>query len=483
METAKNIGRRDFLRRAALAAGALAFGGCSGRNNRQKKTNIVFIMADDLGWRDVGFMGSRFYDTPNLDRLAGEGMVFTDAYANAPNCAPTRASLLTGQYSPRHGVITVNSSERGESFRRKLIPVENKLELGPDAVTIAEILDDAGYATASVGKWHLGDDPETGPVSQGFGLNVGGYHLGHPRSHFSPYSNPALPDGPPGEYLGERLTNEAVEFLRANRDQPFFLYLPFYNVHTPIQPRPELVERYRTRAPDGDQRNPEYAAMVEAMDSCVGRVLAALDELKLADDTVVFFFSDNGGHLKYTDNSPLRGGKGMLQEGGIRVPLIVRAPGRTVAGSRCGVPVIGVDFLPTMLELAGVSPQRGLALDGTSIVPLLDGAAELPREAIFWHLPVYLENWSYSDIRDPHWRLTPSGAVRAGRWKLIEHFEDWSVELYDLEHDVGETHNLADSHPAERDRLRSLLRQWRKDVGARVPVERNPDYDPSRAEN
>lgn len=477
------ICRREFIKHSAIAAGALAVGGCAAKKDLQKKPNFVFIMADDLGWRDVAFMGSKFYHTPNLDRLAGEGMVFTDAYANAPNCAPTRACLLTGQYSPRHGVITVNSSVRGESFRRKLIPIENKLELSPDAVTIAELLEDAGYATASVGKWHLGDDPETGPNSQGFELNAGGYHLGHPRSYFSPYSNPALPDGPPGEYLGDRLTDEAVEFIGANREQPFFLYLPFYNVHTPIQPKPELVERYRERTPDGGQRNPEYAAMVEAMDSCVGRVLAALDEYGLTDNTVVFFFSDNGGHRKYTDNSPLHGGKGMLHEGGIRVPLVVRAPGRTAAGSRCAVPVIGVDFLPTILELAGVKPRRGLTLDGASITSLLDGGSDLPRQAIYWHLPVYFESWNYPDARDPHWRLTPSGAVRAGRWKLIEHFEDWSVELYDLESDIGETRNLAGSHPAQRDRLRSLLHQWRKDVGAQVPTERNPHYDPSRAGN
>ncbi len=457
------INRRDFLRLSSLAAGALGLGGCAGQSGLQKKPNIVFIMADDLGWRDVGFMGSRFYHTPNLDRLAGSSMVFTDAYANAHNCAPTRACLLTGQYSPRHGVITVNSSERGESFRRRLIPIENRLELDPDAVTIAEILGDAGYATASVGKWHLGDDPESGPQGQGFERNVGGYHLGHPKSYFSPYSNPALADGPPGEYLGDRLTDEAVEFITANRHNPFFLYLPFYNVHTPIQPKPELVERYRTRTPDGDQRNPQYAAMVQAMDSCVGRVLATLDELKLAENTVVFFFSDNGGHRRYTDNSPLHGGKGMLAEGGIRVPLI------------------GVDFLPTMLELAGVRPPRGLTLDGTSLAPLLAGASALPREAIYWHLPVYFESWNYPDARDSHWRLTPSGAVRSGRWKLIEHFEDWSVELYDLENDIGETRNLAGSHPGQRDRLRSMLQQWRKDVGARVPTKRNPDYDPSRA--
>ena len=479
MKAHDKINRRDFLRLSSLAAGSLVLGGCSGVAG-QKKPNIVFIMADDLGWRDVGFMGSRFYQTPNLDRLAGEGMVFTDAYANAPNCAPTRACLLTGQYSPRHGVITVNSSERGESFRRKLIPIENKLELDPDAVTIAEILGDAGYATASVGKWHLGDDPANGPMGQGFDTNVGGYHLGHPKSYFSPYNNPALPDGPEGEYLGDRLTDEAVEFIGANRENPFFLYLPFYNVHTPIQPKPELVESYRARTPDGDQRNPQYAAMIEAMDSCVGRVLATLDELKLAENTIVFFFSDNGGHRRYTDNSPLHGGKGMLHEGGIREPLVVRAPGRTLAGSKCSVPVIGVDFLPTILELAGVKQPRNLILDGVSITSLLDGGSELSREAIYWHLPVYFESWGYPDARDPHWRLTPSGAIRSGRWKLIENFEDWSVELYDLESDIGETRNLAGSHPGQRDHLRSLLQQWRKDVGARVPTTRNPNYDPSR---
>lgn len=476
-----NLSRRDFLRSSALAAGAIALGGCGSAGSGGRRPNFVFILADDLGWRDTAFMGSRYYDTPNIDRFAGQGMVFTDAYANAPNCAPTRASLLTGQYSPRHGILTVGSSERGEAFRRRLVPVENKLFLDPDAVTVAELLRKAGYETAAIGKWHLGEGSDTGPTGQGFDINIGGYRAGMPKSYFSPYGNPELPDGPEGEYLTERFTDEAVSYIGSRTERPFFLYLAYHVVHTPIQPKPELVDKYRDRQPDGDQKNPEYAAMVEALDTGVGRVLDALEQSGLADNTVVVFFSDNGGHGNFTGHSPLRGAKGTLYEGGIREPLIVRAPGRTEPGSRCSVPVIGVDFMPTMLELAGVRAPSHLPLDGRSLVPLLEGGDELGREAIYWHFPVYLENWNYPHMRDPHWRATPCTVVRAGRWKLIEYFEDWSVELFDLENDIGETSNVADLHPDIRDRLRSILRQWRKDVGARVPTTPNPLYDPARA--
>ncbi|MBW7996854.1 MAG: sulfatase [Candidatus Glassbacteria bacterium] len=480
LDSGGNISRRDFISASAMAAGALALGGCGGTGESRRPPNFVFILADDLGWRDVGFMGSRYYETPSLDRFAGQGMVFTDAYANAPNCAPTRASILTGRYSPRHGILTVNSSERGRDYSRRLIPIENKLFLDPDEITVAELLRQAGYETAAIGKWHLGEGPETGPLGQGFELNIGGYRAGMPKSYFSPYWNPELSDGPDGEYLTERLTDEAVGYLNSRTGSPFFLYLSYHVVHTPIQPKPELVGKYRGKQPDGDQNNPDYAAMVEALDTGVGRVLAALDENGLADNTVVIFFSDNGGHRQFTDNSPLRGGKGTLYEGGIREPLVVRAPGVTTAGSSCSTPVIGVDFLPTMLELAAVNAPRAHLLDGESIVPLL-GGGDIQREAIYWHFPVYLEDWGYPDVRDPGWRATPCSVIRCGRWKLIEYFEDWSVELFDLENDIGERNDLAGSHPDVRDRLRTMLQQWRKDIGARIPTERNPSYDPGRA--
>ncbi|MFQ5735023.1 MAG: sulfatase, partial [Planctomycetaceae bacterium] len=276
--------------------------------------NVVFFLIDDLGWKDAGFMGSRFYDTPNVDRMARQGMVFTDAYSNGPNCAPTRACLMSGQYSPRHGIYTVGRSARGSAPFRKLIPTPNRTVLADKVVTLAESLKGAGYVTAHMGKWHLGADAKT----QGFDVNIGGNRSGSPRGgYFSPYRNPQLPDGPKGEYLTDRLTDEALKFLDANREKPFFLYLAHYAVHTPIQAKPDLTAKYRKRKADKYHNNAKYAAMIDSVDQSVGRVLKKLDDLKLADDTIVIYTSDNGGHGPVTSMHPLRGSKGMLYEGGV----------------------------------------------------------------------------------------------------------------------------------------------------------------------
>ncbi|HFE52259.1 MAG TPA: twin-arginine translocation signal domain-containing protein, partial [Bacteroidetes bacterium] len=279
------MNRRDFLRTSALSAAAFAVSRRWVLPSTQRP-NFVLIVIDDLGWNNVGFMGSRFYETPNLDRLAKDSVVFTNAYANAPNCAPTRASLLTGQYTPRHGIYTVGNSARGPSRLRKLIPIPNRTVLPSWEVTIAEALKPAGYVSASIGKWHLGRDPESGPVSQGFDLNVGGYEKGHPVRYFSPYRNPFLKDGPKGEYLTDRLTTEAISFIRKNRDRPFFLYFPTYAVHTPLQAPDDVVAKYRKKPRFHGQANPVHGAMVEIVDRNVGRLMAALDELGLAEKTV-----------------------------------------------------------------------------------------------------------------------------------------------------------------------------------------------------
>lgn len=482
------MNRRDFLRSAAAFAAAAvarprrATAGTAAAPEQPpadaaaEKPNIVFFLIDDLGWRDVGCFGSRFYETPNVDRLAQQGMRFTSAYSNGPNCAPTRACLMSGQYSPRHGVYTVGTAARGNARGRKLIPVKNTTTLRGDIVTIAEALKPAGYVSASMGKWHLGSDA-LGPIGQGFDVNVGGNRAGHPRSYFSPYRNKDLADGPKGEYLTDRLTDEAIKFIEANKDRRFFLYLPHYAVHTPLQAKKDLIAKYRSKKPAGGQGNAVYAAMIDSTDQGIGRVLAALDRLHLAERTVVIFFSDNGGVGGITSMAPLRGAKGMLYEGGVRVPLIVRWPGKVKAASVCEEPVIGVDFYPTLLELAG-APEPKQTLDGVSIVPLLRQAGGLKREAIYWHFPAYLQG---RGGRNKNWRTTPAGAVRAGSFKLLEFFEDGGLELYDLDRDIGEKSNLAEKMPDKTRELHAMLVKWRKAVKAPVPTEKNPQYDPTAA--
>ena len=475
--------RRNFLKMMGLGAVSLSPAGClMGNRSSRRKPNIIFILIDDMGWRDLGCYGSTYYETPNIDRLAAQGMIFSDAYTCGPNCAPTRASLMSGQYTPRHGIITVGNSDRGPSHLRKLVPQETTTVLDAGITTIAEAIKPAGYVSASMGKWHLGNDPGHGPVGQGFDLNVGGYEAGHPRSYFSPYKNPELKDGPKGEYLTDRLTEEALKFIEANQDKPFFLYLPHYAVHTPIRAKKEMIAKYEAKEPSNGQGNPTYAAMIESTDQGVGRMMAKLEELGLSDDTIVIFSSDNGGVGGYkalgiqggeiTSNAPLKGGKGMLYEGGIRVPLFVRWPGFVKAASRCHESAITVDFYPTLLEMAGAKRPADQPLDGQSILPLLRGAESLNREAIFWHFPAYLQGSGGT------WRTTPAGAVRKGQWKLIEFFEDGRIELYNIVQDIGEKRNLTEKMPEKAKELHNLLRKWRKSVNAKVPTRLNPDYKP-----
>ena len=441
------------------------------------RPNVVLIVVDDLGWRDLGCQGSGYFLTPQIDHLAASGMRFTNAYANAPNCAPSRACLMSGQYTPRHGVYTVGSSERGRSENRRLVPTPNTEDLREDVVTLAEALRGCGYATVHLGKWHLGADPTT----QGFDRNVAGNRAGSPPGgHFSPYRNPQLADGPKGEYLTDRLTDEAIAFLLERpKDRPFFLQLCHYAVHTPIQSKQELRAKFRDR-PGPEPRNPSYAAMVESVDQGVGRLLGALDELRLRDDTVVVLFSDNGGHGPVTSMAPLRGAKGMLYEGGIRVPLLVSWPGHVPAGRVQDTPVIGTDLFPTLLALAGGEPPAGQVLDGVDLGALWRGepaGADLQGRSLFWHMPVYLEATAATRAEGP-WRTTPAGAMRRGRWKLLEFFEDGRLELYDLGADEGEQHDLSSSQPEVVAQLHGELVRWRTQVGAPVPTQANPGHRP-----
>jgi arylsulfatase A-like enzyme len=462
---------------AGFALACVAVSGCEDFPSRTGPPNIVFIYVDDLGWRDLGVQGSRYYETPNIDRLASQGMRFTQAYANAPNCAPSRAAVMSGRYAPRTGIYTVNSAARGKSEDRRLIPVENETTLDLDVVTLAEALSEAGYLSAHFGKWHLGGDGHS-PTDQGFASNVGGDHNGSPPGYFFPYERaglalPGLEEGEHGEYLTDRLVDESVTFLeQAAGGAPFFLYLSHFSVHTPIQGRPDLIARYEGKAPADGQGNPAYAAMVSAVDEGVGRVLEALDRLDLADNTVVIFTGDNGGHGPVTSMAPLRGAKGMLYEGGIREPLIVKWPGRVEAGAVEDTPVIGLDFYPTLLELSGLD-DADRSLDGVSLLPLLQGSTSPPERDLFWHFPAYLQ--ATSAVSGP-WRTTPVSVIRRGRYKLLHFFEEERRELYDLETDLSEVTDLADALPDVADELHAALEAWWAETGAFIPTERNPEY-------
>lgn len=441
------------------------------------KPNIIFILADDLGWTDLGSFGSDYYQTPHLDQLAKQGMKFTNAYANAPNCAPTRACLLSGQYPPRHGIYTVGSGARGKAQHRKMIPAPNETTLKSEYYTLGEAIQDAGYKTAHFGKWHMGGTEQTLPQGQGFPHNRGGFHAGHPKSYFSPYKNPQLKDGPKGENLTDRLSDEVVHFIKHNKAKPFFVYLPYYAVHTPIQPKQDLKNQYAAKPKGKYHDNPAYAAMITTMDQGIGRILKTLDELNLSENTLIVFTSDNGGLGGYreaglkgggksiTQQHPLRGGKGMLYEGGIRVPLIVKWPGVTKPGSISHQPVISFDFYPTLINIAGGKTKPNQTPDGIDITPLLKNPnTQLKREALYWHFPGYLQL-----TNNGVWRTTPGAVIRFGDWKLHEYFEDGRLELYNLKDDISEQNNLAQTHPDITRKLHTMMKTWRKNTNAPMP--------------
>lgn len=436
-----------------------------------ERPNIVLFFIDDLGWRDVGYMGSDFYETPHIDQLAQESMRFSSAYAAAPNCAPSRACLMSGQYTPRHGVYTVGDPARGNDRYRKLIPAQNNVVLADRFVTIAETLSQAGYRCASIGKWHLGKSPR----SQGFQVNIAGNQSGSPRGgYFSPYRNPQLSNGDPGEYLTDRLTAEACSFIKDNVDSPFFLYLTHYAVHTPLQAKEEYKKYFEDKPAGKLHQHATYAAMVKSMDDSIGRVLQTLQEQKLEENTVVVFTSDNGGYGPATTMKPLRGSKGMLYEGGIRVPLLIKWPGVTQAGSSSEEPVINLDLYPTFLDLTEIPVPQDYQLDGESLVPLLkDPQSSLKKRSMFWHFPAYLQKYQGMQQR---FRTTPVSVIRQGDWKLLEFFEDGHRELYNTRSDIGETMNLIDSQPEKAAVLTNELHRWQKQVKAAIPSEPNPHY-------
>jgi arylsulfatase A len=458
--------RREFL--GSLAAPAIA------RAARPAQPlNFIFILIDDMGWTDLSCYGSKFYESPNIDRLASEGMRFTNAYAACPVCSPTRASIMTGKYPARlHLTDWISGRKQWPASRLLNVPFEQQLPLAE--TTMAEMLKPAGYTSASIGKWHLGGEGFS-PENQGFDLNVAGNMRGSPTTYFGPFDLPNLKGGTKEDYLTDKLTDKAEEFIEANRSRPFFLYLPEYAVHLPLQAKQMLVARYKDKIRPGvDQNNAVYAAMIHSVDEAVGRLMRKLEDLRIADRTVIFFTSDNGG-VRYegkskqyvTSNAPLRAGKGHVYEGGIREPLIVKWPGVTKPGSTCDTPVTSVDYLPTIREMAKAS---GGPVDGVSIAPLLRGQKPPKREALYWHYPHYSNQGGM-----------PAGAVRQGDYKLIEFYDDGRLELYNLKTDIGEKRNLVRREPAKAKDLHEKLKRWRTGVKAAMP-EKNPNYDPAKAD-
>jgi arylsulfatase A-like enzyme len=456
----------------------------------ESRPNIVFFLVDDLGQRDIGAYGSKFYETPNVDRLAREGAIFTDAYAACPVCSPTRAAVQTGRWPQRTGVTDyIGAAMKPELWSRntKLLPAPYNDRLAHDEVTMGEMLKETGYATFFAGKWHLGPEGWW-PENQGYDQNHGGVDRGGPYGrgkYFVPYDNPRLPDGPEGEHLPDRLATEAGKFIEANQDKPFFAFFSFYSVHTPLQSRPDLEKKYeekRTRlglvAKWGKedlrdvrlvQELPVYAGMVEAMDMAVGKVMAKLDELGLAENTLVIFTSDNGGlstsEGSPTSNLPLRGGKGWMYEGGIREPLVVRWPAVLKAGSVIETPVSSPDYFVTAMDVA--QGKTTAKVDGVSLLPLLRGGS-LPERALYWHYPHYGNQGG-----------APGAAIREGDWKLIHWYEDDKRELFNLSDDIGEQNDLAAANADKVAALSAKLVTWQKDVGALMPI-RNPKYDPAK---
>lgn len=461
------------------------------------RPNFIFILIDDMGWRDLGCFGSSFYETPNIDRLCAEGMQFSDAYASCPVCSPTRASIMTGKYPATLGL----TDYIGAFAKGKLLAAPFIDHIPLEEITIARALKDVGYRTYCVGKWHLGPRPYW-PEKHGFDINIAGCDWGNPKhGYFSPYHNPCLKDGPRGEYLTDRLTDEAITLIRQNGDSPFFLYMSHYAVHMPMDVPRALKKKYENKAKalglnkvkaciKGEhfpiiqkrfqhvyrrlvQSHAAYAAMIENLDYNTGRLLKALEETGKTQDTVVIFYSDNGGVSTYgrpvTSNAPLNEGKGWMYEGGNRVPLIIKWPNKIQPGHSDYI-ITSPDFYPTILEMAGLPLNPNQHIDGRSFWHVLKGAQNLKREPVFWHFP------HYSNLGS-----TPAAAIRVDDFKLIEFFEDHHIELYNLKEDLGEKHNIADEMPEIAKNLHKQLHRWQKTIEAKFPTP-NPAWKPRKRE-
>jgi arylsulfatase A-like enzyme len=444
----------------------------------RQRPNIVLVLADDLGWKDVGYQGSDFYETPNIDRLAKAGMVFTQAYAGAGNCAPSRAVLLSGQYGPRHSVYAVGDTKRGPVNLMRMEPIPNKSGLAPANLTMAEALKAAGYVTGIFGKWHLGGPDGAKPQEQGFDTVF--------DSRPNPNQRRDEPEDPKGVYS---LTRAATAFIEQNNDRPFFAYIAHHAIHVALEARPASLAKFKAKQPGAQHKQALYAACLYDLDDGVGVLLSKLKELGLDKNTLFIFTSDNGG-TQQSSQEPLRGSKGGYYEGGIREPFIAYWPGVIKPGATNTTPVHNVDLYPTFLTVAGAGIPKDKTLDGESLLPLFKGGGKLKRQAIFWHFPGYLDSPVIRG-RDPVFRTRPVSVIRKGEWKLHLYHEEWqldgglakvetnnAVELYNIAQDIGERNNLANSNKAKRDELLDELLAWFKAAQAPLPVEKNPAYAP-----
>jgi len=480
----KRISRRDFIKTVAvgMAAAGSGLGARAARAKAKRKPNIVFVLADDLGWRDVGFHGAMFFETPNIDKLAREWMIFNQFYSGGPNCAPTRACIMTGMYSPRTKLYTPGGKSKGNpKLMRLLVPtrgnpagdkelVSRNDSILPEHTSIAEVLKSAGYATARIGKWHLGRD------TQGFDVSSCNGKDGPGHKHYGSVT------------VARTITDRAVKFIEDNKDRPFFLYVAHWDVHGPIRALKDVVAKYQKKK-DGwnntnaEKINPTYAGMIEAVDTSVARLRAKLADLGLDKNTLFVFSSDNGG-TQVTTVQPLRGGKGALFEGGIRVSTCAAWPGVVAPGSTCDVPLTSVDFMPTFAEVAGAKLPDSQPVDGESFVTLLRGGDKLTRESIFWHFPLYLQGSRSAVVKPvfgtdrPYWRGVPATVMRKGDWKLFYFYEDKSIELYNVRRDVGEKTDVAAKFPDRAAAMKTELLAWVRKTKAPTPSSVNPAFDP-----
>jgi len=440
-----------------------------------EKPNIVLIVADDLGWSDLSYMGSEYYETPNIDKLSKSGMTFYNGYASSANCAPSRATMLSGKYHTEHGIYTVRNSDRGSRKTRKIIPIETKSTLDLDFFVIPEMLKEMGYTNGHFGKWHLGD-VGFHPEQSGFDVNIGGNRHGGPGGYFAPYPNPQLENEPKGEYLTDRIGDEVVKFIDVNKENNFFAYVPFFSVHTPIQSKPDYQKKYSNKESNEFHNRADYAGMIQSLDENIGKILDKIDALNLSENTLIIFTSDNGGIRAISNQYPLRAGKGSYYEGGIKVPMIFSWKGKIEAKTESYERVSNLDFYPTIKKLVGYN--ESIDLDGEDLTPIFKGE-KLKKRELYFHFPVYLEPYrvQLDNGTDPLFRTRPGTVIIKDNWKLHHYYEDNKFELYDLEKDVSESENLSEINKEKKNELLIDLNNWRKTNNAPIPSRLNPYYD------
>ena len=441
----------------------------------KEKPNVVLIVADDLGWSDLSYMGSTYYETPNIDKLSKSGMTFYNGYASSANCAPSRASMLTGKYHPFHGIYSVKNSDRGNKKTRKIIPIKTKTQLELEYFILPEMLKSKGYSTGHFGKWHMGPKGYY-PEQMGFDINIGGNEHGGPGSYFSPYKYPNMSNGPKDEYLTDRIGDEVVKFIEKNKENNFFAYVPFFSVHTPIQSKSEYEKKYRNKESNEYHNREDYAGMIQSLDENIGKILEKIDKLNLSKNTLIIFTSDNGGIKAISNQYPLRAGKGSYYEGGIKVPMIFSWPEKIQAGSTSNERVSNIDFYPTIKKIIGYN--KTIDLDGEDLTPIFNSKALKKRE-LYFHFPIYLEpyNVHLDSGSDPLFRTRPGSVIIKDNWKLHHYYEDNNFELYNLENDISESKNLININKEKKAELLKDLNNWRSKNNAPIPNKLNPFYD------